>query len=115
MTDETRLATLKDLYTKLENMRDIQCVDGNWNYDSYNHGYANAFILATQIVSREIDFINPTRDSKFFELPPFLSAPDEFIADKENREKHDDLHKRFPALKEAWEQYQFIYKMVKDD
>lgn len=28
----------------------VQSSDGNWNYDPYNHGYANGLILAEAIM-----------------------------------------------------------------
>ena len=34
----------------LKELTDIQCRDGNWNYDPYMHGMANGMILALSIL-----------------------------------------------------------------
>ena len=46
--------------TTLSKMVETIRSDGNWNYDSYNHGYANGLILALAILKNEDpDFLNP--------------------------------------------------------
>lgn len=57
---------------RLEALREsvaVQCSDGNWNYDSYNHGYANGLILAEAIM-HDIE-------------PRFLDAPKEWISERD--------------------------------
>lgn len=43
MSIEKQLDSLKKII-------DVQCSDGNWNYDSYMHGLANGLILAKAII-----------------------------------------------------------------
>lgn len=57
--------------SKIQQLRDLtetQCSNGNWNYDSYMHGMANAFILALA-----------TMEGK---EPVFLESPKEWLCDK---------------------------------
>lgn len=35
---------------QLQDLCDVQCSDGNWNYDAYMHGMANALLLALHVV-----------------------------------------------------------------
>ena len=56
----TRLEHLKAMVT-------TQTSNGNWNYDSYMHGYANGLILAVA-----------TMEGK---EPEFLEAPKVWLAD----------------------------------
>jgi hypothetical protein len=58
-----RLELLKELVI-------VQRSDGNWNYDPYNHGYANGLILAEAIM-HDLE-------------PIFLDAPKEWIKDQNN-------------------------------
>lgn len=39
-----------DNLDKLKDVIDIQCSDGNWNYDPYMHGMANGLICALAIL-----------------------------------------------------------------
>ena len=39
-----------DQVTKLEKAVEIQCSDGNWNYDSYMHGMANGMIFSLAVI-----------------------------------------------------------------
>jgi hypothetical protein len=58
---------------RLELLKEIVIVqrsDGNWNYDPYNHGYANGLILAEAIM-HDLE-------------PIFLDAPKEWIKDQNN-------------------------------
>jgi hypothetical protein len=63
-----------DMYKeKLEVLRAnvaVKSSDGNWNYDPYNHGYANGLILAEAIM-HDLE-------------PIFLDAPKEWIKDQNN-------------------------------
>jgi hypothetical protein len=43
----------------LRKTTDMACQDGNWDYDSYMHGYANGLLLACKIILGEGDFLNP--------------------------------------------------------
>jgi len=47
----------------------VQSSDGNWNYDPYNHGYANGLILAEAIM-HDLE-------------PIFLDAPKEWISERD--------------------------------
>lgn len=51
---------------KLRNLVQIQCSDGNWNYDHYMHGMANGMILALSVLENSI--------------PKFLEAPRQWLA-----------------------------------
>jgi len=56
---------------QLQDLRDItniQCSNGNWNYDHYMHGMANGMILALA-----------TLEGK---KPEYLDAPNEWLRDK---------------------------------
>lgn len=53
---------LKSRIKELENIVDIQCSDGTWNYDPYNHGMANGMILALSLMKSEnLEFLNPPK------------------------------------------------------
>jgi hypothetical protein len=57
---------------RLELLKEIVIVqrsDGNWNYDPYNHGYANGLILAEAIM-HDLE-------------PKFLDAPEEWISERD--------------------------------
>ena len=44
----------------LQELLDIQCSQGNWNYDPYMHGMANGMILAQSLVTgKEPDYLDP--------------------------------------------------------
>lgn len=58
-----------DKYIKsLQEMIDIQCSNGNWNYNPYMHGMANGMIFAMSILTGK--------------EPAYKSAPDEWLSDK---------------------------------
>ncbi len=52
----------------LQEMIDVQCSNGNWNYDPYMHGMANGMILAQSLLTGQ--------------EPGFLDAPDEWLCDR---------------------------------
>lgn len=54
----------------LNNVTEIQCTDGNWNYDAYMQGMANGLILARAIINGG--------------EPEFLEAPPQWLADRPN-------------------------------
>jgi len=46
---EKRLRDLRLQYLRLQDLKDItdiQCSNGNWNYDPYMHGMANGMVLS---------------------------------------------------------------------
>lgn len=60
-----RLVMLRDSLNTLREMTDVQCNDGNWNYDPYMHGMANGMIFALSL---------------FDDKPPeFLEAPEQWL------------------------------------
>jgi len=67
------LKILKDVRKRidqLEEIKKIQCTDGNWDYDSYMHGMANGLILALSMLKKED--------------PKFLDAPLKYIKSSPN-------------------------------
>jgi hypothetical protein len=40
----------KKLIKEMEKLLDIQCANGNWNYDPYMHGMANGMLLMLSVV-----------------------------------------------------------------
>jgi len=66
---------------ELENIVNIQCADGNWDYDEYMHGMANGLILALAILKNE--------------EPKFKVAPEKW-----GREKTTELREEVSALSE---------------
>ncbi len=71
ISDDTEIKPIfinkKDVIAKLKELVNVQCSDGNWNYDSYMHGMANGMIFSLSVVE----------DSK--EAPKYLEDPDEYI------------------------------------
>ena len=53
---------------ELRRILDIQCTDGNWNYDPYMHGMANGLILSLSVMEDVYE-------------PNFLEAPKKWIRD----------------------------------
>jgi len=44
----------------LKQMTDVQCWNGNWNYDGYMHGLANGMIFALALMEdKDPEFLNP--------------------------------------------------------
>lgn len=75
MNSEKIIASILDNKIKsLEEITDIQCQDGNWNYDEYMHGLANGMILSLNVL--EDDFDNPYTGQK--SKRPLLDAPDKW-------------------------------------
>jgi len=54
---------------KLQGMIDLQCSDGNWNYDPYMHGMANGMIFAMSVLNGKD--------------PKYMTAPDKWLIEKE--------------------------------
>lgn len=68
---------MTEAHEKLKGLVDIQCENGNWNYDSYMHGMANALILAYHVVTSSD------------EECPFLNAPSYWLKDVGNENEPD--------------------------
>jgi len=68
MTDKSTATKLQESVKSLRKMIDIQCSDGNWNYDPYMHGMANGMIFALSLFE----------DGE----PKYLAAPDQWIKDR---------------------------------
>ena len=62
-----------DIVKILEEMTDVQCNDGNWNYDAYMHGMANGMIFALSLFQNK--------------RPEYLEAPDKWLKDIPNADK----------------------------
>lgn len=60
--------TLEERIKKLKEMIDVQCSNGNWNYDPYMHGMANGMIFCEALMTGED--------------PEFLEAPKVWLHDK---------------------------------
>lgn len=60
---------MSNFIDSLNNLIDIQCDYGNWNYNGYMHGYTNGLILARAI------FLD--------EEPKFVLPPDEWLCDND--------------------------------
>jgi len=76
----------------LQEIIDIQCSDGNWDYDKYMHGLANGMILAMSCMTGEDPVFKEApkvwvKDKKALETPS-VAAPRckilEFNKEKEN-------------------------------
>jgi len=72
-SDHERLVILQDAVKTLSEMKDVQCSDGNWNYDPYMHGMANGMIFALSLF-----------DDK---RPEYLEAPKVWLKDIPNDDK----------------------------
>ena len=54
------LATFQDSLKALRGMLDIQCSNGNWNFNPYMHGLANGMILAlSQFDDKRPEYLVP--------------------------------------------------------
>jgi hypothetical protein len=61
------LVILQNSVNTLREMKDVQCNDGNWNYDPYMYGMANGMIFALSL---------------FDDKPPeYLEAPEVWLKD----------------------------------
>jgi hypothetical protein len=61
------LVMLQKSVKTLREMKDVQCSDGNWNYDQYMHGMANGMIFALSLF-----------DDK---APEYIEAPEQWLKD----------------------------------
>jgi len=56
---------LKDFEESLQDVINIQCSNGNWNYDPYMHGLANGLLMAQALYKGK--------------EPQFLDGPDKWL------------------------------------
>lgn len=59
--------TYKQKLANLQNIIDIQCSDGNWNYEPYMQGLANGLLMAQSVFTGK--------------SPEFKSAPKRWLKD----------------------------------
>ena len=64
---------------QLDEMVNVQCSDGNWNFDPYMHGMANGMIYSLNLMKD--DFDNSYTGQKTSK--PFLDAPEKWLSKKE--------------------------------
>jgi len=67
--------------TKIEQIQDItnvQCGDGNWNYDPYMQGLANGLLLAVHILEDKEG------------APDYKQAPEHWLSDLKTLEKFNN-------------------------
>ena len=65
-----KIVMLRNDIQTLRDMTQVQCNNGNWNYNPYMHGMANAMIFALSIFDKC--------------EPEYLDAPKEWLCDKQN-------------------------------
>ena len=68
-----RLVMLQNSLQTLRDLTQVQCNDGNWNYDQYMHGMANGMIFALSLFDAG--------------EPKYLEAPKEWLKDLPAPEK----------------------------
>ncbi len=51
LSPEQKIKRLVERINKVEELRSIQCKDGNWDYDEYMRGLANGLILAISVLT----------------------------------------------------------------
>jgi len=61
---------IHDTVEVLREMVDIQCTNGNWNYNPYMYGMANGMIFALSLFDNE--------------QPKYLEQPDEWLQNSTN-------------------------------
>ena len=66
---------MKEALKRLEEIIQVQCSDGNWNYNSYMHGLANGLLVAKSVLTED------------YELKT-LDAPDKWL--EENKLGRDE-------------------------
>jgi len=76
---------------KLQDLINVQCTDGNWNYDAYMHGLANGLITAMSVLTNE--------------EPEFKDAPDRWLSDDTTAHAMTELTK---ALQDD-EEYAYVW------
>ena len=57
-----------DRLSKLKELTEMQCGEGNYDYDGYMHGMANGMLLSVAIMEEK--------------TPEFMDAPEKFLSDK---------------------------------
>ena len=66
----------EDKIAKLQELCDVQCSDGNWNYSAYMFGMANGIIFSISVLTGE--------------EPKFLEKPDFFITEIKELDKFNN-------------------------
>lgn len=85
--ESTEQDKIQQAIQTLRDLTQIQCSDGNWNYDEYMHGMANGMLFALSL----------------FESgePKYLDAPDAWLKDAvAAMEPKPEAPKTFPALRD---------------
>lgn len=65
---------MKELIKKLEEAKNIQCQNGNWNYNEYMFGMANGLIFALAVMKEE-EPVYLERPIEFLECRDLVSTP----------------------------------------
>lgn len=65
-----------DRLEQLRQLTDVQCDDGNWNYDPYMHGMANGMIFSQSVMEGC--------------EPKYKDSPDTWLADKPTPPKESE-------------------------
>ena len=63
---------------QIQDLIDIQCSDGNWDYDPYMQGLANGLILALHILK------------DYEDGPDYKEAPKQWLSDLKTLEKFNE-------------------------
>lgn len=58
---------MEDKIKELQKMLDVQCANGNWNYDPYMHGMANGMIFSMSVLTGN--------------EPEYIEAPEKWLCD----------------------------------
>ncbi|MGW8177569.1 MAG: hypothetical protein ACWGQW_02070 [bacterium] len=59
-------ATLNHRMRILQNMVDIQCTAGNWDYNPYMHGMANGLLMALATMKgEEVEYLDPPKKWRY--------------------------------------------------
>lgn len=98
--DPTTNIPVQDVLAEFDGLLDIQCSDGNWNYDPYLYGMANGMLLMRAIVSGED--------------PQYLEPPDEW-GDESLVYHHGFVAAKYvaaytlqPSQEELWGEYEDV-------
>ena len=77
MNNSEDAAIMKQSVETLKGLTEIQCSNGNWNYDPYMHGMANGMRLALSLFERETPDFLTAPDVWGWELPDDTGPPEE--------------------------------------
>ena len=67
------MSNLEEIKNTMRDLINVQCSNGNWNYNEYMHGMANGMLLMMSIVDGS--------------QPEFLEAPESWLKDQPAQEK----------------------------